>query len=62
MQELSKAERAALFKQQNQAKIDAKKAEKEAEKKSKADRAAIQVWSHNSASFVRAVAATHWGL
>lgn len=41
-QELSKAERAALFKQQNQAKIDAQKAAKEKEKLSKAERAAQQ--------------------
>ncbi len=44
-QELTKAERAALFKQQNQAKIDAQKAAKEKEKLSKAERAAIQVFS-----------------
>jgi len=42
VQELSKAERAALFKQQNQAKIDAQKAAKEKEKVSKAERAAQQ--------------------
>ena len=40
--ELSKAERAALFKAQNQAKIDAAKAAKEKEKLSKAERAAQQ--------------------
>lgn len=42
MQELSKAERAALFKQQNQAKIDAQKAAKESAKLSKQERAEKQ--------------------
>jgi hypothetical protein len=42
-QELSKAERKALFEQQNKAKIEAAKAAKEKEKLSKAERAAIQV-------------------
>merc|ERR1712216_928270 len=40
--ELSKAERAALFKQQNQAKIDAQKAAKESAKLSKQERAEKQ--------------------
>jgi len=40
LQELTKVERASLFKLQNQAKIDAKKAEKEKEKVGKAERAA----------------------
>ena len=42
-QELTKAERKALFEQQNKAKIEAVKAAKEKEKLSKAERAAIQV-------------------
>ena len=42
-QELTKAERKALFEQQNKAKIEAAKAAKEKEKVSKAERAAIQV-------------------
>ncbi len=42
-QELTKAERKALFEQQNKAKIEAAKAAKEKEKLSKAERAAIQV-------------------